>query len=286
MVPVIRPSVRSSWASACSWVSFSFLTSLADLALGDLACLLEALVDEFLFDVLEQDGDVGGGDDLGDLSAHHPGAHDSCFEDEHGGILSREPHRREPGQRGHAEGRSDAPDADRVQLADLDPGQPGGEAEAREREHRGERPGPLAVTGERGQDREVAEQAQQRDRHAREVRVGRLLDRGAAVGDRAHRLAAGVVDDGEVARDAEARRGRPRPRRRAASSECRLELRVAEDAGADHARLRRRALATVKVGVAFTPSRVASLSARSSRRMRELAVGRGQRLAGVDAGGL
>ena len=79
--------------------------------------------------------------------------------------------------------------------------------EAREREHRGDRPGPLAVTGERAQDGEVAEQPQQRHRHPREVRVGRLLHRRAAVGDRAHRLAARVVDDGEVARDAEAHEG-------------------------------------------------------------------------------
>src|SRR5215210_1875319 len=65
------------------------LDQLGGLALGDLACLLEALVHEFLFDVLEEDGDVGGGDDLGDLPAHDPGPHDSGFEDEHGGILSR-----------------------------------------------------------------------------------------------------------------------------------------------------------------------------------------------------
>ena len=46
------------------------LDQLGDLALGDLARLLEARVDELLVDVLEHDGDVGGGDDLGDLSAH------------------------------------------------------------------------------------------------------------------------------------------------------------------------------------------------------------------------
>ena len=85
------------------------LDQLGDLALGDLAGLLEALVHEFLFDVLEEDGDVGGGDDLGDLSAHDTGPHDTGFEDEHGPesftAARQQPHRREPRQQRHAERR-------------------------------------------------------------------------------------------------------------------------------------------------------------------------------------
>src|SRR5215217_2425279 len=60
------------------------LDELGGLALADLAGLLEALVDELGLDVLEEDGDVSGGDDLGDLAAHHPGPHHGGFEDEHG----------------------------------------------------------------------------------------------------------------------------------------------------------------------------------------------------------
>ena len=52
--------------------------------LGHLAGLLEPRVHEFLVDVLEQDGDVGGRDHLGDLAAHHARADDRRFEHEHG----------------------------------------------------------------------------------------------------------------------------------------------------------------------------------------------------------
>ena len=59
------------------------LDELGRCALRDLARLVQAGVDELLVDVLEHHGDVGGGDDLGDLSAHGPGADDRGFEDEH-----------------------------------------------------------------------------------------------------------------------------------------------------------------------------------------------------------
>ena len=54
-----------------------------ELALGHLARLLEAVVDELLVDVLEHDGDVGRGDRLCDLAAHRAGADDRGLEDEH-----------------------------------------------------------------------------------------------------------------------------------------------------------------------------------------------------------
>ena len=60
------------------------LDEAGELALGDLACLLQADVDELLVDVLQDDGDVSGGDGLGDLSAHGACADDGGFEDEHG----------------------------------------------------------------------------------------------------------------------------------------------------------------------------------------------------------
>ena len=51
-----------------------------ELALGDLAGLLQPGVDELLLDVLEHDRDAGGGDDLRDLPAHRAGADDGGFE--------------------------------------------------------------------------------------------------------------------------------------------------------------------------------------------------------------
>ena len=56
-----------------------------DLALGDVARLVEAGLDELVLDVLEHDGDAGGGDGLGDLAAHGAGADDGGLEHEHGG---------------------------------------------------------------------------------------------------------------------------------------------------------------------------------------------------------
>jgi hypothetical protein len=55
-----------------------------DLRLGDLAGLGQADVDELLLDVLQNDGDLSGGDDLGDLSAHGACADDGSLEHEHG----------------------------------------------------------------------------------------------------------------------------------------------------------------------------------------------------------
>ena len=59
------------------------LDELVEPALGDLAGLLQAMVDELHVDVLEDDIDVGGGDRLGDLTAHGSGADDCGLEDEH-----------------------------------------------------------------------------------------------------------------------------------------------------------------------------------------------------------
>src|SRR5262249_29405340 len=53
-------------------------------------------------------------------------------------------------------------------------------------------------------EREVAGQADDGDRHARELGVLGLLDGLAAVVDGAHGRAAGVVDDGQVGGDADA----------------------------------------------------------------------------------
>ena len=54
-----------------------------ELALRHLARLVEPVVDELLLDVLEDDGDLGGGDRLGDLAAHGSGADDGGLEYEH-----------------------------------------------------------------------------------------------------------------------------------------------------------------------------------------------------------
>ena len=75
----------------------ALLGELADLPAGDVARLVEARLHERLVDVLEHHGDARGGDRLGDLAAHRPGAHDGGFEHEHA-VLSllagvREPRR-------------------------------------------------------------------------------------------------------------------------------------------------------------------------------------------------
>jgi hypothetical protein len=56
----------------------------AELVPGDLAGLLEALVDELPLHVLEHDRCAGGGDHLGDLPTHGAGPHDRGLRDEHG----------------------------------------------------------------------------------------------------------------------------------------------------------------------------------------------------------
>ena len=58
-----------------------------ELALGDGARLLQRGVDEFLVDVLDDDGDVGGGDRLCDLPTHGSPADDGGLLDEHSGSL-------------------------------------------------------------------------------------------------------------------------------------------------------------------------------------------------------
>src|SRR3954467_5627251 len=117
-----------------------------------------------------------------------------------------EPHRGEPRERRHADPRADAPDADRVEPGDLHVGQPGAEPEARQAHERRQRALALAVAGERRQDGDVAEQPEQPDGHARQLRVARFLHGGAPRCDCAHGLGTGVVDDGQVAGDAEAGR--------------------------------------------------------------------------------
>ena len=64
-----------------------------DLALGDVAGLVEAGLDELVLDVLEHHGDARGGDGLGDLAAHGAGADDRGLEHEHGAAGYREPSR-------------------------------------------------------------------------------------------------------------------------------------------------------------------------------------------------
>ena len=59
------------------------LDQAGELALGDAAGFLEGGVDELLVDVLDDDGDVGGGDRLRDLPAHGAAADDGGLGDEH-----------------------------------------------------------------------------------------------------------------------------------------------------------------------------------------------------------
>ncbi len=81
---MISASVRSTCALASSSVSLPFSTSRATCPSVTLRALLQSRVDELLVDVLEHDGDVRGGDDLRDLTAHHARADDRGFEHEHG----------------------------------------------------------------------------------------------------------------------------------------------------------------------------------------------------------
>ena len=64
-----------------------------DLRPRDVARLVEAGLDELVLDVLEDHGDAGGGDGLGDLAAHGAGADDGGLEHEHGAAGYREPSR-------------------------------------------------------------------------------------------------------------------------------------------------------------------------------------------------
>jgi hypothetical protein len=59
------------------------LDQAGELALGDGARLLERGVDELLVDVLDDYGDVGGGDRLRDLAAHGAAADDGSLRYEH-----------------------------------------------------------------------------------------------------------------------------------------------------------------------------------------------------------
>ena len=83
VVPVIRPSDLLELGVGLLLGDLLLLDEAAELALRDLAGLLQTLVDELLLDVLEHDGHVGGGEHLGDLAAHRAGADDGGFEHEH-----------------------------------------------------------------------------------------------------------------------------------------------------------------------------------------------------------
>ena len=88
---------------------------LVELALGHLAGLLEPGVDELLLDVLDHDGDVGGGDRLGDLAAHRAAAEDGGLEDEHSApIVGSEGCRGYPDRRSAAVSGLDAEVAERA----------------------------------------------------------------------------------------------------------------------------------------------------------------------------
>ena len=78
----MRPTISSS----CVGVLLGDLLlrdQAGQLALGHVAGLGQAGVDELLLDVLEDDWDADGRDHLGDLPAHGSGADDGGFEDEH-----------------------------------------------------------------------------------------------------------------------------------------------------------------------------------------------------------
>ncbi len=83
MVPSIRPMISAKPRLGVLGGDLLLLDEAVEAALRDLAGLLEAVVDELLIDVLEDDVDVGGGDRLGDLAAHRAGADDCSLEDEH-----------------------------------------------------------------------------------------------------------------------------------------------------------------------------------------------------------
>ncbi len=59
------------------------LDQAGELALGHGARLLDRGIDELLVDVLDDDGDIGGGDRLGDLAAHCAAADDGGLGNEH-----------------------------------------------------------------------------------------------------------------------------------------------------------------------------------------------------------
>src|SRR5829696_3549652 len=203
VVPVISPSVCSSWASACSWVSFSFLTSLAVWPWVTSRAFSRPLSTNSCLTSLRRTGMSAEAMTWAISPPMTPAPTTAALKTNMGGILSRKPGRGEPGQRGHAERRAHAPRADRLELGDLDPREPRREPAARERQDGRGRPGALAVAGERSQDRDVAEHAEQRHGDPRQVGVGGLLHGRAAVRDRAHGLGARVMHDREVARDRE-----------------------------------------------------------------------------------
>ena len=83
-MPVIRPMTSSSRASACSWVSFSFVTSLSSWDLVTSRDFSRAVVDELLLDVLDDDRDVGAAMTWAISPPHRAAAEHGGLEDEHG----------------------------------------------------------------------------------------------------------------------------------------------------------------------------------------------------------
>src|SRR5919109_4228966 len=115
------------------------------------------------------------------------------------------------GERGHQHGAGRAPLTDGIDLEQFDPRQVRAEAEPDEREQGAGHAPRLATDRERGEDQRVADQAEQRDRHARELGVARVLHPLAApTAARAERLESGVVHVRQVAGDRQAGEGQRR----------------------------------------------------------------------------
>ena len=79
----MRPRISASLRVGLLGGDLAPLGEFADLALGHVRGLVEPGLHERLVDVLEHHGDARGGDGLGDLAAHRPGADDGGFEHEH-----------------------------------------------------------------------------------------------------------------------------------------------------------------------------------------------------------
>ena len=79
----MRPSTAVELRVGLLGGQLLLLDEARELALGHLTGLVETGLHERLVDVLQHDGDLRGGDDLGDLAAHRAGANHGGFEHEH-----------------------------------------------------------------------------------------------------------------------------------------------------------------------------------------------------------
>src|SRR5215207_4733980 len=149
VVPVISPSVCSSWASACSWVILSFLTSFPTWPSVTSRALPRPLSTNSCLTSFRRTGMSAAATTWAISPPMTPAPTTPALKTNMGVSLSRgrgqQPHRGQPREQGHADRRTHAPDADRVELDDLHVGQPGREPEAREAEERGRRALALAV---------------------------------------------------------------------------------------------------------------------------------------------